>query len=159
MTGKYLEQYERMKRSYERFAAIKQGRPHDLPSVNYEDEVYAFFLNCYHLKDWIKNDSTVRAQLPTISAEVEYFINDSEPLSLSADLCNSLKHLANSNRSGEDPSFGRKLYHFTLHVGQGSSIKLDWLVEREKKKPIDAFELATQCVAAWDQFLSSKKLK
>ena len=31
------------------------------------------------------------------------------PSRLSADLCNSLKHLANRNRSGEDPSFGRKL--------------------------------------------------
>jgi hypothetical protein len=157
MAGKYLEQYERMKRSYARFAAIKQGREHELPSVNYEDEVYAFFLNCYHLKDWIKNDSAVRARIATISAEVEQLINTSEPLGLSADLCNSLKHLGNRNRSGEDPTFGRKEYH--LDVGAGSSIiRLDWWVDRDKKGPVDAFELATQCVKAWDLFLARKGL-
>src|SRR5688572_24355440 len=52
----YFEQYRRMMRSYERFATIDRGRVYDALSENYDDEVFAFFLNCYHLKDWIKND-------------------------------------------------------------------------------------------------------
>jgi hypothetical protein len=56
----YLEQYRRMIRSYERFASIDRGRVYEPSSENYEDEVFAFFLNCYHLKDWIKNDERAR---------------------------------------------------------------------------------------------------
>lgn len=32
---------------------IYKGRPNDLPSDYYQHEVLAFFLNCYHLKDWV----------------------------------------------------------------------------------------------------------
>lgn len=56
---KYQEQFERMKRWYERIKKIEQGRPHNLPSDHYHDEVYAFFMNCYHLRDWIEKDKTV----------------------------------------------------------------------------------------------------
>jgi hypothetical protein len=157
MTGKYLEQYERMKRSYEKFARIKQGRSHDMPSVNYEDEIYTFFQNCHHLKDWIKNDKTIRARIRTIGSDVENFVRESEPLMLSADLCNSLKHLENRNRSGENPTFGPK--HYNLELGSGPpTIKMDWSVERDTKGPVDAFDLANECVKAWDQFMSNNGL-
>jgi hypothetical protein len=52
----YLEQYKRVKRWHARFAAINNGLEHTKSSDYYADEVYAFFQNCYHLKDWIKND-------------------------------------------------------------------------------------------------------
>ena len=58
--SKYQEQYDRTKRWYDRLTAIDQGRAHDMASDHYVDEIYAFFLNCYHLKDWIKNDGNVR---------------------------------------------------------------------------------------------------
>jgi hypothetical protein len=56
MAASYREQYERVKRWYGKFIALDQGRAHDVPSENYLDEIYAFFMNCYHFKDWIKND-------------------------------------------------------------------------------------------------------
>jgi len=34
---------------------------------------------------------------------------------------------------------------------------LEWLVERNNKPPIDAFELATDCIAEWDKFLQRLK--
>jgi hypothetical protein len=43
------------------FAATSQGRAHYAACDNYIDEIYAFFLNCYYLKDWIKHDPTVPA--------------------------------------------------------------------------------------------------
>src|SRR5262249_28177280 len=92
MADKYLEQYERMQRSYDRFREIKPGLT-DKISSDYEDDVYAFFLHCYHLKDWVKNDTSVKSRMPNIGPDVERFINESEALSLCADLCNSLNHL------------------------------------------------------------------
>ncbi len=53
MPNSYQEQYDRMKRGSSRFAALDQGRSHDVASDNYVDDIYASFMNCYHLKDWI----------------------------------------------------------------------------------------------------------
>jgi len=153
MAERYIEQYERMRRSYDRFREIKPGLT-DKISSDYEDNVYAFFLHCYHLKDWVKNDTSVKSRMPNIGTAVEHFINGSEALSLCQDLCNSLKGLElKRSSSGERATFGLKQYHHRLGLGSGRSIRLEWLVERTNKPPIDAFELATECIAEWDKFL------
>src|SRR5258708_1539825 len=46
----WREQLERVVR----FLARLQN--HDRPKHDYEDDLWAFFQNCWHLKDWIKND-------------------------------------------------------------------------------------------------------
>ena len=90
-----------------------------------------------------------------ISSDYEDNVDDeSEALSLCADLCNSLKRLElKRNSSGERPTFGLRQYRHRLGLGSGGSIRLEWLVERNNKPPIDAFELATECIAEWDKFL------
>jgi hypothetical protein len=85
---------------------------------------------------------------------VEQFVNGSEALSLCADVCNALNHLElKRSSSDERPSFGRKQYYSRLNIGAGPSIRLEWLAQRNNKPPIDAFELATECIAEWDKFL------
>jgi hypothetical protein len=155
MAAAYREQYDRMRRWYSRFVAFDQGRPHDAPSDNYLDEVYAFFMNCYHLKDWIKHDSMVAA---TIRQAVEPHIDSNRPLRLCADICNSLKHLRlTSSRSSESPSFGKKQFGLALGTTP-TTIKLKYEVDTTVG-PIDAFQLATDCVDAWDTFLIANGLK
>ncbi len=155
MADKYLEQYERLQRSYDRFREIN-SRLADKVSSDYD--VYAFFMHCYHLKDWIKNDASVKSRMPNLGTDVEQFINESEALGLCADLCNSLKRLELDRSHSSAPRiFGRRRYHFELNIGSRSSIKLQWLVERNNKPPIDAFELATECIAEWDKFLRRLK--
>jgi hypothetical protein len=152
----YREQFERMNRWYDRFAAINEGRVHGMSSENYVDEIYSFFQNCYHLKDWIKNDSGMTTQAP--KDRVEGYITSNRFLSLSADLCNSTKHLIRnrSNRSKEEPTFGQK--NFALDVGGDlPKISLKLQVDAEGGR-IDAFELARECVAAWEAFLKSENL-
>ena len=77
--AKWREQYERAKRWYKRFATINTGRVHNVSSDNYVDEIYAFFLNCYHVKDWIKNDASL---LDAVRGAVEDFINSERSLRL-----------------------------------------------------------------------------
>jgi len=154
---KYMEQYDRMRRWYEKLRSLAQGRPHDMPSDNYLDEVYAFFLNCHHLKDWIKHDPSVDG---SVQQRVEPHIGSSRPLRLCADLCNSLKHLrlTKTPRSGENPQFGRK--RFGLALGSGPAvISLQYYEVETGTGPIDALDLASQCVAAWDDFLVANRLK
>jgi len=147
---KCLEQWERVNRWYDRFKRINDGRPHDQPSENYQDDVYAFFLNCYHLKDWIKNDKGVGAA----AGEVETFVASSEELKLCGDICNSIKHLTlRRTKSGKAPQFGRR--DFKLELGGGPpTIAISYEVQTAEGS-VDAFELATKCVSVWKSFIRS----
>lgn len=146
----YLEQLDRVRRWYNRFKNINDGIVHNQPSEYYQDEVYAFFLNCYHLKDWIKNDSAAAS----VAVRVEQYINNTAELSLCADICNGLKHLKlRKNKSGESPKFGSR--KFELNIGPGSTtIAVKYSVDTSSG-PIDAFDLATRCMEAWEKFFSS----
>ena len=148
--SKYLEQFDRVKRWYQRFVKINEGRLHDKSSDNYQDEVLAFFLNCYHLKDWIKHDKSVGAA----ATKVEDFINANEDLKICADICNSIKHLElTTSRSGQDPKFGQR--KFNLRVGSPpTTISVRYTIDTSSG-PIDAFELATKCLQAWESFIQS----
>ena len=155
---KHQEQFERMKRWYERIKKIDQGEPHNLSFVNlppsyFYDEVYAFFINCYHLKDWIKNDDTVKLS----SKDVEGFIDKNECMCLCADICNSKKHLKldptiHPPRSDQDPEFRGREFPVNLGGGDEPIIGVKFSIET-KKGTIDAFELASECVRKWEEFI------
>jgi len=154
--SKHQEQFKRVRRWYERFESIKNGRIHDKPSEFYEDDVYSFFMNCYHLKDWIRNDPTVAS----VANKVEEYINNNLDLKLCADLCNSLKHLClNENihppRSREDPRFGKKS---ALYDIAKNSIKFNYTIDTLSGNR-DAFDIATKCIEAWDKFYFDNNLK
>jgi hypothetical protein len=147
----YLEQYRRMMRCYEKFATIDRGRVYDASSENYDDEVFAFFLNCYHLKDWIKNDEKAGIAAQN---DVESLINSSYPLRLCADICNSHKHLKLSfPRSDEYPRLAKT--HYSVHGGTPTTVTVKYEIETSNG-PVDAFTLATQCVDEWQSFITSK---
>lgn len=155
MVAQYQEQYDRMRRWHAKFEQLNKGRPHDAVSDNYVDEIYAFFLNCHHLKDWIRHDDSVPSN---VRGRVEGHIDSSPALQLCADISNSLKHLAPSRapRSTEQPSFGRKRYALSLGAGP-AVISLKYEVVTASGA-IDAFTLASDCVAAWDVFLTGNGL-
>lgn len=153
---KFHQQFKRVKRFYERFNKIDKGRIHDMSSANYEDEVYAFFIFCYQLKDWIKNDKTIK--LP--KNQIEKFVNENDCLSLCADICNGIKHLTrDKERSGLLPEFKNK--KISVEYIEGDSyptigIKFNISI---KTKTIDAFGLATECLKKWEKFIEEKILR
>lgn len=157
--GNYQEQFERMMRWYRRFEDIKLRRYKPFPDeldpqevfFQVSDEIYAFFLNCYHLKDWIKNDDTVSQ---TAKKHVAKFIDDNECLRICADICNSIKHLKldKKHRNSEDVALESALW---ISVGTASKFihikptitNLTTQVEQ------DAFTLASDCVQKWQEFI------
>ena len=158
MTAKYVEQLERTKRYLKRFSDINTGINHTQASPNYDDDVYAFFQNCYHLKDWIRNDPCCSKW----SSDVEEFINSNNDLRLCADLCNGLKHLKRTkgSRSIENPQFsGRKI---SLNISEGYSeptevsIAISYSIAT-KSGDIDAFDLGSRCVRAWENYIVSQR--
>jgi len=146
---KYEEQLNRVRRWYERFGKLDEGILHDRSSNFYQDDVYAFFMNCYHLKDWILNDPAASS----IAGKVEEYINSTPELSLCADICNGLKHLVlRKHRSGEKPEFGPKKFEVGLGT-EPATIAVHYTINTDSG-PIDAFNLATKCLEAWDKFLA-----
>jgi len=148
-SSKYLEQFDRVKRWHQRFVIIDQGRKHDHPSDYYQDEVYAFFQNCHHLKDWIINDESVGVN----KKKVEEFISNNEELCLCADICNGTKHLRlmRKPRSNQAPQFGQR--KFKVRLGEPeTSISVKYSIDTLSGS-VDALELATKCLQDWGNFI------
>lgn len=83
MPPRWREQYDRVKRWHDRLP--KSSAEHQI------DDFYAFFTCCFHLKDWLKNDSTID---PTRGPAAEALVNTNEARMICADLANGSKHLA-----------------------------------------------------------------
>lgn len=152
----YQDQLERVRRYYQRFAQISNGMQHFAPSDSYIDDIHAFFQNCHHLKDWLKNDSSYTAHT---GQEVEKYVSDTLSLSICADICNGSKHLSLNRRprSGDEPKMGRKVISVDVTdslCGEDvpTMIKMQIEVEHAGSK-LDAFQLATDALQSWESFL------
>jgi hypothetical protein len=147
--ARYRVQSSRMLRYHERLKAITGGRSHESDSEGHADDVYAFFLNCYHLKDWLANDQS----FPSSRCEVEAFVNDNSALRICADICNASKHLiVTKERSCEHPVLGKR----DIRLKPGSSapqISMRFTVDTTSG-PLDALCLADECVGLWRQFMA-----
>lgn len=152
--SKYEEQFERMKRWYKRVFAITFGMTHNKNTNNYQDEVYAFFINCYHLKDWIINDKTVKIE--NKKQKIENFINANECMRLCADICNGLKHLKldKNIRTGIQPEFKERKFELELG-GKEAKIIVKYNIATSKGNK-DAFLLATDCKEKWEEFIETE---
>jgi hypothetical protein len=81
----WREQYDRMLRSHGRLIERAMGQVM-ASSDEARDMLFHFCQDAYHLKDWIKNDSTAE------TGDVEKFVKAHPPLALCGDLCNGTKH-------------------------------------------------------------------
>jgi len=159
---KYMEQFERAERYYERFRKINDGvivssadtEQYMPSSLDYEDDVRSFFVHCYHVKDWIINGPEVcEADRKRLKTKVEDFIEKKDSLKLCNDICQGVKHLYRNrpSRSGDQPEFAGSDTRICLG---GSIQKLDtkyWVQWKNKK--LDTFELATSAMNAWRSFI------
>jgi len=147
---RWQEQYARMKRWHSR---ISDATTVDSRAV---DDVYAFFVCCYHLKDWIRNDDSVAKR---VSDEVERAVSQSVPLCLSADITNGFKHLKRTKpvRISADATVkavGTSLDSFDLDTSLLGGI----VVVVDGTNELDMRGVADGCVEAWDAFLTDRGL-
>jgi hypothetical protein len=150
---RWMEQYERVWRWLDRLADTDIGRLHDSVSDSYQDEVYAYFLNCYHLKDWLKNDP---ASAEAVS-DIEAFVSRSPSLSVCADLANGSKHLTlTRHRTDPDATVGAR--HYELGIGSGGiTIAVKYEIQAGGTAH-DAYTLAKRCWDDWQTYLVGKGL-
>jgi hypothetical protein len=114
----------------------------------WSDMAYAFFVACYHLRDWLLQDPRV------VKDELDKFIADDQSLSLCRDICNGSKHAVLTRaRSTDDARLGRQ--HVTVGGTAGSAYR--WTVTyvdiaTNEARGRDALELADACMARWEVF-------
>jgi hypothetical protein len=177
------DKYQNMVRAYEALRALATdvGRTAVIGDHAAGDAATSFFVECYHLKDWLKKDSRIKRP-----EDVEDFISKSDALSLAADLCNSLKHagLNKTPRSGmhldqinmaysldipasTEPGFIK----MTRNPSDGDTITISRsnrmgrpvatakVVLTIGGKKHEVLDVAAQCVKDWDAFLAAQGIQ
>jgi hypothetical protein len=155
VSERYVEQRQRVRRYLARFGQARSGSRHATESEHDQDDMYAFFLNCHHFKDWIKNDPACSAWTPG----AEQLVTQSGDLSLCADLCNSLKHLRlDRPRSTQNPAFAQVPVHVivcTAFTESESVHHQSTAIISTASGLVDGFDLAARCVKVWESYIQA----
>lgn len=121
----WTDQWARVQRWHARLRAASEGRIHDVASANYEDEMYAFFESCHHLKEWLKNDP---AKPLTRPQDVEDLIDTVDALRWCADIANGSKHLIADRWPRVDPKTGVAHRRFAMELGDPPSVSVQYTI-------------------------------
>jgi len=137
--SQYREQLARVRRFLTRIET------HNRPLQDYDDDMWSFFQNCWHLKDWVKNDPSVP---PAIRATLEVDLASWPDLMTCADLANGTKHL-----QLKTPRVGARHTQKNFRVVIGGDSSVEYVIETGDGTQSDAVQLARNCVTAWEQQL------
>lgn len=144
LTG-WQSQYERMKRSYARLSESYAS------SIDYDDVLQHFFQDCWHLKDWIKNDVSLR-----FTGDIESEVAFHMPLRIVADLANGCKHLERRGIDREGAYVTSK--SVTAHLGQARGVDVSHIVTLTDGTTRSAQEVAKKAYEAWETILRNHGL-
>jgi hypothetical protein len=148
----YLDQFARVARWHVRLKEVKSGKRHDRDTAFYEDELYAFFMNCYHLKDWIKGDPTLRAA--NKGRDVEDAVKNDAYMQVCGGICNGEKHFG-ASRDKSKPNPNVLSAHIKLDVSQGT-IAIEYNIDTGGTLgTMRVFDLAQKCLEFWDHYIPS----
>jgi hypothetical protein len=117
---------------------------------NVEFELFSFFEICYHLKDWIAQDSRYQ-----VTCDVDGFINGSTALRICADICNRLKHrtLTRKTRSANLGAFHLTQIISIFPEGAGPPLAAIPTARIDTERGTeDAYALAAECVGEWRKY-------
>ena len=136
----YRNQLDRARRFLERIEG-----PHS-NDVAFQDMVWAFFQNCYHVRDWVCNDPLLGdLQVKSILAKASRSLS----LQRCGDLCNGTKHLR------EKPT---RHSHVDIVITPGEQSEIDCIIDVGCNQQISAKQLARECVAEWERIFQSEEL-
>jgi hypothetical protein len=132
----WIGQLERTRRSRNRVGQAKD-------SDDATDFLFAFFQNCYALRDWLGLSFQKKA--------IDDLFDRNPALQLCRDVANMTKHqeLAHAPSTGAEPSIARE------YVGEG----VGWfacdshLVVLSRGRQLDALELADECLMLVENFV------
>ncbi len=146
-------QFERTARWFARVEKISIERHQTGDLHRHQDFIYAFFQNCYHLREWLVESGVVP------QCEMERLFQDHVELQICRDVCNGTKHMQVKRPSIDgDYSIFREYDHFHVDRPDDGPHSMEYLFVLAGSHKYDLFELARKCMAIWEQFLRGKRL-
>lgn len=143
LTG-WHSQYERMQRTY---ARLSQSY---VSSIDYDDDLQHFFQDCWHLKDWIKNDASL-----SLGVNIEDEVNAHKALRIAADLANGCKHL--DRKRHREGAYVTSI-SVTAHLGQSRGVDVFHTITLNDGTTQSAQVVAKEAVEAWNIVLQKCEL-
>ena len=122
------------------------------------DVIYAFFQNCYHLKDWVKSDSSIPKEL---REGVEQAINDNDSMVVCDCLANGTKHKIiemHRRRKRIKSIVFRPTIAITAVMDhpEKSKGRYVWNLIVNDQEEIGGIDLARRCVGFWEAYLKDE---
>jgi hypothetical protein len=146
------QQFERVQRAFLKILDHRNRKP-----VEYEDDAWNFVQNCWHLKDWIKND--IEGVAKATRNKIESEVNSHPALLMIGDLANRSKHLqvmsgvTRAQAAQHTQSTATGYVHVTSKdgaqdAGQDDEVVLMLVVDKSGDK-IPIRKLATEAMKNW----------
>jgi hypothetical protein len=150
----YQRQLARVKRFLRRIETPTNDQ------VEYEDMFWAFFQNCWHLRDWIRNDGDAPQSLKEAADRTP-----ADDLQLCADVANGSKHLKlGTPKHPEGWRGGNVRGDIKLFIGETvrspsgeTSVKSEWsyYITDNNGNEYPALDVAKRAVAEWERLIAT----
>lgn len=155
MTGTFKEKFDKVYQSYKNICEQKISED-SMFDANKETYI-RFFQDCFHLKDWLKNDETIQSK--RAKGNIEIYINNSNHLKFTADIANASKHKKIDFKIRVDKEIDVAESGYVMH----GDINLNEFGRKVRiiyngHNSIDAFNLARGCIDEWQTFIKKYKL-
>lgn len=166
--NRWKEQYDRVRRWYEKtrtvdfYEKFKDKEYRDdrqilidlfLHQNSITDEgldiYYAFFINCFHLKDWLKHSNVLAVDL------INDFFHKNEYMKLCHIICTGSKHLVISNEKILDPKaiYGHRVEYDPSRANTENNGDIKTRLIHINTRTYDLMDLSKDCMQAVDNFL------
>ncbi len=132
-------QYDRLQRSHAH--VVRSYRS----SVEYVDDLHHFMQDCWHLKDWIKNDPATG-----LATTIEKTVRAYKSLRIAADLANGSKHL---NRHTHEEGAYVTSISVTAHLGQDKPVDVECVITLGDGTQTSAASVVRDAFADWNTIL------
>jgi hypothetical protein len=144
----YRHQLERARRFFSRVYDLSHPDWGTSAEVEFQDMAWAFFQNCWHVKDWVRHDPKVTDAQKTAVIDMAH---NSSDLMVCREMCNGIKHL---NKIPGEAAHS----HIDAEYADGFTVHMDCVIEDGGGKPISGKELGHRCLAEWERILTSQGL-
>jgi hypothetical protein len=115
---------------------------------DFQDMMWAFFQNCWHVKDWVCNDEHLNG---VKKDSVIIMAHQSTELMACRDVCNGTKHL------GERKGARHAHIDTVFSAPGGHPLQRDCIVNYGGEE-ISGVKLARACISEWERILQSEGL-
>lgn len=151
MVSRVQEQFDRVKRY---LARLENKRQQSLQE--HEDDLYAFFQNCWHLKDWIKMRDYSQGNKKK-HYRIERLVKKKDAIMHCADLANAAKHLHLDQTLRRDAAVSEDRNIVAFPDPEGSQLATYWVTSgpENARTRMSALDVARQAVQEWEDLIAA----